>query len=187
MMHRRISATAGAEVAHLLQSTLQSHPPIVSRPSLATGRGRAQPLGRYLLSFGYITPTQLVMALAEQRQQAVQGVSRFLGDILVDHGMLDLHVGTTMLLIQLLDRLLDPYYATPWRLGEYLVLTNHVTPAQLAPALRVQAWLRQQGMPVYLGELLVQQKIIDQPVLTAALVAQQQKHPNQDMAWQMDV
>lgn len=187
MMHRRISATAGAEVAHLLQATLLSHPPTVSRPSLTTGRGRAQPLGRYLCSFGYITPTQLVMALAEQRQQAVQDEALFLGDILVDHGVLDLHVVTTMLLIQLLDRLLDPYYAAPWRLGEYLVLTSHVTPVQLAPALQVQAWLRQQGMPVPLGELLVQQKVIDPPVLTVALVAQQQKHPNRDMSCQMDV
>ncbi len=153
MIHRQISATAGSEVAHLLRTTLQSYPPRISRSRPATGR--AHPLGRYLCSFGYITPTHLSMALVEQRRYAAQGMPQFLGDILVQQGVLELPVVTTMLLLQLLDRLLDPDYVAPWLLGEYLVLTNQVTPARLAPALQVQTWLRHWGVHMYLGDILI--------------------------------
>ncbi|MFP4439251.1 MAG: hypothetical protein ACLFVO_18575 [Chloroflexaceae bacterium] len=180
---RHISAITGAEVAHLLQATLQTYPPGMPTAALAAaGQSRAQPLGRYLLAFGYLPPPQLVMALAAQRQLATQGVSRFLGDILVDHGVVDRYVMTTLLIVQLLDRLLDPTYAAPWRLGEYLVLTNRITPMQLAPALRVQAWLRQQGMVVHLGDLLVEQGVVHRADVTAALTAQAQQHTTRDAA-----
>jgi hypothetical protein len=79
-----------------------------------------------------------------------------------------------MLLVQLMDRLLDPDYTAPWRLGEYLVLTNRLTPAELEPALRMQAWLRTQGVHVQLGDLLVQQGVVDQQDVNATLAVLQE-------------
>jgi hypothetical protein len=176
MIQRSISGKAGGEVARLLQSTLEDHPPRMQSSASAGSQGRAQSLGWYLRTFGYITPVDLVVALAHQRQHAEYEKQRFVGDLLVQQGDIDLHVLTTMLLVQLMDRLLDPDYTAPWRLGEYLVLTNHLTPAELAPALRMQAWLRTQGVHVQLGDLLVQQGVIDQHDVSAALEVLQESH-----------
>jgi hypothetical protein len=174
MIQRSISGKAGGEVARLLQSTLETHPPRLPGSASAGSRGRAQSLGWYLRTFGYITPVDLVVALAHQRQHAAYEKPRFVGDLLVQQGNIDLHVLTTMLLVQLMDRLLDPDYTAPWRLGEYLVLTNRLTPAELEPALRMQAWLRTQGVHVQLGDLLVQQGVVDQQDVNATLAVLQE-------------
>jgi hypothetical protein len=174
MVRRSVSGKVGGEVARLLQSTLEIYPPRTSGSAIAGSQGRAQSLGWYLRTFGYITTIDLVVAMAQQRQHPNHAEPQFVGDILVQQRGVDLHVLTTMLLVQLLDRLLDPDYNAPWRLGEYLILTNRLTPTQLAPALRTQAWLRQQGVHVQLGNLLVQQEVVDQQVVTEALAVLQQ-------------
>lgn len=169
VIQRSISAAAGAEVAHLLYKTLNEYPPIIPRQVTTTVTGSTRRLGSYLLRLGYLTPTQLVVALAEQRQRTAQGESWLLGDLLVQQGVLRPQVLTTVLLVQLMDRLLDPGNVSPPLLGEYLILTNTVTPAQLAPALQLQTWLRQRGLQVHLGELLVQQGALDTQTLATIL------------------
>jgi hypothetical protein len=179
MVRQQISAAAGAEVAHLLHRTLHEHPPVTPRQGATTVNSNNRRLGNYLLSLGYITPTHLVVALAEQRQRMIQGANWLLGDLLIQQGILPPQVLTTILLVQSMDRLLDPNNTSPLLLGEYLILNNIISPGQLAPALQLQTWLRQRGMRVQLGELLIQQGIMDEQTLINILDEQQYTHSNQ--------
>ncbi len=178
MVRQQISAAAGAEVAHLLHRTLHEHPPVTSRPTARTVNGNTRRLGNYLLSLGYITPTHLVVALAEQRQRLTNGATWLLGDLLIQQGILPPPVLTTVLLVQSMDRLLDPDHNSPLLLGEYLIQNNMISPAQLAPALQLQTWLRQRGMRVQLGELLIQQGILEEQTLLTILAEQHYTRSN---------
>jgi hypothetical protein len=178
MVRQHISAAAGAEVAHLLHKTLHEHPPVTPRPVTTTVNGNKRRLGNYLLSLGYITPTHLVVALAEQRRRLTYDANWLLGDLLIQQGIVAPQVLTTILLVQSMDRLLDPNNSSPLLLGEYLIRNNMISPAQLAPALQLQTWLRQRGMRVQLGELLIQQGILEEQTLMNILTEQQYTRNN---------
>lgn len=155
----RLSADVCIEVAHLLAETLRTEPP-GSRVWAMPADRQNLPLGGYLLGHGYIRPSQLVQALAIQRQRTPGEQHMLLGDILVARGTISPRVLATMLAVQLVDRLIDPAPFTPARIGELLVAHGHIQPQQLARVIQLQSWLRLKGIPVRLGELLVQQNLV---------------------------
>jgi hypothetical protein len=170
MTRKHVSLAAGVAIAHLLRETIVDHPPAGYRLTLPASTGGLR-LGNYLLSLGYVTPRQLINALAEQRQAAQQGNPMMLGEVLVQTQIIHPRVLTTVLLLQLVDRLLDPDW-TPRFLGEQLVADGVLGLSELAPALQLQIWLRQSGTAAPLGDLLVQQNKLTHQRLADALATQ---------------
>lgn len=165
-----VPATVGAEVAHLLNKALRDNPPPVAKSLILTPNGKtSRRIGSYLLDLGYVTPWQLVLALAEQRQLDREHRRCKLGDILVRKGFVNTQVLVAVLLVQMIDRLFDQAYASQRFLGEDLIARGVLSPAQLAPALELQTWLRQRNMQVRLGDLLVRQGAVDQQMLGIVL------------------
>lgn len=178
-MHYHIPAIVGAEVAHLLHKALSDHPP--TKPKLilpGSNNAGSRPLGNYLLRFGYITPDQLVAALALQHQYAERGDPWALGEILIQQKILHPQVLTAMLLVQMMDRMVEPG-ASPRFLGEHLIMSNTLTPLQLAPALQLQTKLRQNGERVRIGEILLEQRILNLDQLGEVLLDQQCSRDNE--------
>lgn len=171
-MSTMLSLTCGATVAHLLQQTLRAYPPAYPNQQLPPGAGPHQ-LGQYVCTLGYMTPTQLDAALAEQQQAAVHGHPILLGDLLVRTYRLPPRVLSTLLMIQLIDRLLAPTWA-PQLLGEFLIVQQIIRPADLIDVLKLQIWSRLAGQQISLGDLLKRQGLIDDVQLAHARMLQHQ-------------
>jgi|HigsolmetaAR202D_1030399.scaffolds.fasta_scaffold20382_2 hypothetical protein len=168
-MHKRVSLATGLAVANLLRETLATHPPLEQPLLMATNNNMR--IGHYLLSLGYITPQHLVNALSEQHDAFKQGQLLMLGDIFVRSQLVHPRVLTTVLLVQLIDRMLDPQWE-PTRLGEQLVVSGDLELLELAPAFQLQTWLRQSGSTMPLGDLLVQQDKLTHQRLANVLATQ---------------
>jgi type IV pilus assembly protein PilB len=110
-----------------------------------------EPLGRLLVREGLITESQLDEALRAQERLTVY---KPIGQILVDRGMLS-H--------QQVNAALDRYSKRA-RLGQILVQSGALTPAQLAIALA-----QQQKSGLRLGEILVRLNYISEDTLRQAL------------------
>ena len=171
-MRWEIAIRAQDEAVDLLHDALTTIPPTI-RLHHADVPDHLRALGSYLLTLGYVTPQQMILALREQRRRAEHGSHWPVGDILVAQGILHPQVLTAVLLVQLVDRLVVWRGSPPRLLGEHLVAMELVSPVELAPALRRQIDLRQQGTWVRLGDLLTAQGILDSQTLAAALRAQQ--------------
>lgn len=132
-----------------------------------------RPLGEHLVERGFIVPSELEAALAEQ-----QRTGRKLGEILVAAGALTGSQLTRVLLEQAGLRLEDaaleaaPLDAAaegePWRpLGRLLVDRGVIAEAELEEALHVQ---RESGRR--LGEILVERGYVTAHALVSAVIAQ---------------
>jgi hypothetical protein len=177
-MRQDASNRAQDEAVDLLQEALQAYPP-KAHAFRSDVPEYELPLGGYLLVLGYATPRQIIVALREQRRRAEQGSLVQLGEILVEQGVIQPQVLAAVLLVQLVERTVVQQGAAPERLGEHLIAMELISPAQLAPALERQIRLRHQGSSARLGELLVQEGILDQQAVEAALGAQR---PEPDQA-----
>jgi hypothetical protein len=171
-MRQDASNRAQDEVVDLLQEALHAHPP-KAHAFRSDVPEYELPLGGYLLTLGYVTPRQIILALREQRRRAEQGSLVQLGEILIEQGVIQPQVLAAVLLVQLVERTVVKQGAAPERLGEHLVTMELLSPAQLAPAIEDQIRLRHEGSSARLGELLVQRGILDQQAVEAALGAQQ--------------
>lgn len=159
------------EVAQLLSATLRDDPP-ATRPRLRpVDRSRLR-LGGYLLAYGYLTPAQLMRALATQRRALDPGRPAFLGDLVVGLRYATPRVVTTMLIVQLMDQL-GAQPSRPDRLGERLVFAGLLRPTQLAEALQLQLDLRGSGRAVPLGDLLIQRQLVSPRAVRRMLLAAQ--------------
>ena len=170
-MRQDASNRAQNEAVDLLQEALRAHPP-QAHAYRADVPEYQLPLGGYLLTLGYATPRQIIVALREQRARAERGSLAPLGEILVEQGVIQPQVLAAVLLVQLVERTVVRQSVAPARLGERLVAMELVSPAQLAPAFERQIRLRHGGSSTRLGELLVQQGVLDQRAVEAALGAQ---------------
>jgi len=159
----------------LLRNALSEHPPITAH-SLQIEHGSHRPIGTYLLSLGYVTPSQLTLALQEQREQHENYAPTLLGNVLMQRYSIHPKVLTAVLLRQMMDRLFYNDPLTPRMLGEQLVLSGALSPLQIAPAIQYQLYLRQIGRQVRLGDVLMDQRLLDQRTLALALELQQQQH-----------
>jgi hypothetical protein len=132
-----------------------------------------RPLGELLVGRGFIVPSELEAAIAEQ-----QRTGRKLGEILVAHGALTGSQLTRVLLEQAGLRIEDaaleaaPLDAAaesePWRpLGRVLVDRGVIAEAELEDALQVQ---RETGRR--LGEVLVERGYVTAHTLVSAVIAQ---------------
>jgi hypothetical protein len=173
-MRQHASNRAQDEAVDLLEEALHAYPP-KAHAFRSDVPEYALPLGGYLLTLGYATPRQIIVALREQRRRAEQGSLVQLGEILVEQGVIEPQVLAAVLLVQLVERTIIQQGAAPERLGEHLVAMELISPAQLAPAIERQIRLRHQGSSARLGELLVQQGVLDQQAVEAALAAQRPK------------
>lgn len=139
-------ALEGLEVLRL-RELLASSPP----PAQAERKVEATRIGERLVQQGFITQAQLDEALAEQRRGGTYLGDRMpLGDILVKRGWLSPQALAEALVTQQ-----QHTSSAPRRLGEHLMIRGFITPEQLARVLAQQAWLRQKGQQVPLGEILV--------------------------------
>ena len=171
-MRQDASNRAQDEAVDLLQEALHAYPPR-AHAYRADIPEYELPLGGYLLTLGYATPRQIIVALREQRRRAEQGSLARLGEILIEQGVIQPQVLTAVLLVQLVERTVIQQGVAPARLGERLIAMELLSPAQLAPAIEHQIRLRHDGSSPRLGELLVQQGVLDQQAVEAALIAQQ--------------
>ena len=171
-MRQDASNRAQDEAVDLLQEALHAYPPM-AHAFRADVPEYELPLGGYLLTLGYATPRQIIVALREQRARAERGSLAQLGEILVEQGVIQPQVLAAVLLVQLVERTVVQQDAAPERLGEHLIAMELLSPAQLAPAIERQIRLRHEGASTRLGELLIQQGALDQQAVEAALVAQQ--------------
>jgi hypothetical protein len=133
-----------------------------------------RPLGEHLVERGFIVPSELEAALAEQ-----QGSGRKLGEILVAAGALTGSQLTRVLLehagLRLEDSQPEPAAVTtlpethePWRpLGRVLVDRGAIAEAELEEALQVQ---RDSGRR--LGEILVERGYVTAQALVSAVIEQ---------------
>jgi len=170
-MRQDASNRAQDEAVDLLQEALHAYPPR-AHAYRADIPEYELPLGGYLLTLGYATPRQIIVALREQRRRAEQGSLARLGEILIEQGVIQPQVLAAVLLVQLVERTVVQQGGAPARLGERLVAMELISPAQLAPAIEGQIRLRHEGSSTRLGELLVQQGILDQQAVDSALGAQ---------------
>jgi hypothetical protein len=171
-MRHDASNRAQDEAVDLLQEALQAYPP--KAHAFRTDVPEYElPLGGYLLTLGYATPRQIIVALREQRRRAERGSLVQLGEVLIEQGVIQPQVLAAVLLVQLVERTVVQPGVAPTRLGEHLVAMELLSPAQLAPAIERQIRLRRKGSSTRLGELLIQQGILDEQAVAAALVAQQ--------------
>lgn len=171
-MRQDASNRAQDEAVDLLQEALHAYPP-QAHAFRSDIPEYDLPLGGYLLTLGYATPRQIIVALREQRRRAEQGSLALLGELLVEQGVIQPQVLAAVLLVQLVERMVGKQAGSPARLGERLVAMELLSPAQLAPAIERQIHLRCEGSSARLGELLVQQGVLDQQAVESALVAQQ--------------
>lgn len=154
MTHPFMTLGHGAEIAHLLRTTLQELPP-PAQPVIHNIVRSQLPIGGYLLAFGYITPQELAQASAAYRSHRTSNPRLLFGQELVNRGIIHPRVLSTMLLVQMVDRMLEPGFQ-PRMLGELLVAAGLIRPVMLAPVLQLQTWMRARGMQAPLGDLLVQ-------------------------------
>ena len=171
-MRQDASNRAQDEAVDLLQDALLAFPP-TAHAFRSDVPEYVLPLGGYLLTLGYVTPRQIIVALHEQRRRMEQGSLVPLGEILIEQNIIQPQVLAAVLLVQLVERTVAQQGGAPGRLGERLVAMELISPAQLAPAIERQIRLRNQGSSARLGELLVQQGILDQQAVETALIAQQ--------------
>lgn len=158
-MHREIPASHVArEVAQLLDTTLRDEPP-PARPWIRPADRRRLRIGGYLLAYGYLSPGQLMRALAKQRRDPAIGHPLLLGDLVVTLRYASARVVATMLTVQLMEQL-GERPNRPDRLGERLVFAGLLRPAQLATALQQQLHMRGRGQAILLGDLLVQHRLV---------------------------
>src|SRR4051812_37823011 len=104
MVRHQISAATSAAVTLLLRKAISEHPPLAAHSSLIE-HGSHRPIGTYLLSLGYVTPSQLALALQEQREQHERYAPTQLGHVLMHQYSIHPKVLTAVLLRQMMDRL----------------------------------------------------------------------------------
>lgn len=160
-MGYQIPSQDATEVIRLLHTVYRaSPPPNQGQPLLPLLNGYAQPIGTYLVTLGYISPRQLVMSLATQRRERYAGHSTFFGTLLIREQLISPTILATILTVQAVDRLLDPFYKEALRFGEILIAQNKLRPVQLAAALEDQISSQEQGAPVPIGQILMRQGVI---------------------------
>lgn len=139
-------------IQHLVQQTLTRFPPphaaVVSPPRPPTGR-----VGDYLVQRGYLTRWQLTCALQANQAPTLRGRIP-LGFIVRAHNLVPSPVLSALLLQQFCDRLSTDTATPPRFVGEQLLLSADLAPAQLAVALQEQLDSYQDGRWVRLGDIL---------------------------------
>ena len=139
-------------IQHLVQQTMTRFPPphaaVAPSPRLSTGR-----MGDYLVQRGYLTRWQLTCALQANQSPTPRGRVP-LGFIVRAHNLVPSPVLSALLLQQFCDRLSTDSVTAPRFVGEQLLLSADLAPAQLAVALQEQLDGYQDGRWVRLGDLL---------------------------------
>lgn len=139
-------------IQHLVEQTITRFPPphtaVAPQPHLPVGR-----VGEYLVQRGYLTRWQVTCALQANQSPTLRGRIP-LGFIVHAHNLVPSPVLSVLLLQQFCDRLSTDPATAPRFVGEQLLLSADLTPAQLALALREQLDGYQDGRWVRLGDIL---------------------------------
>jgi CheY-like chemotaxis protein len=139
-------------IQYLVQQTLtrfpSPHAAIAIAPRLSTGR-----VGDYLIQRGYLTRWQLACALQAAQPPTLRGRVP-LGFMIRAHNLVPSPVLSALLLQQFCDRLAAEPATAPRFVGEQLLLSADLAPAQLATALQEQLDSYQNGRWVRLGDIL---------------------------------
>jgi CheY-like chemotaxis protein len=139
-------------IQHHVQQTLTRFPPphvaTALAPRLQTGR-----VGDYLVQRGYLTRWQLTCALQASQSPTPRGRVP-LGFIVHAHNLVPSPVLSALLLQQFCDRLAVEPATAPRFVGEQLLLSADLAPAQLATALQEQLDNYLDGRWVRLGDIL---------------------------------
>jgi CheY-like chemotaxis protein len=139
-------------IQHLVEQTMTRFPPphavVAPTSRLSTSR-----MGDYLVQRGYLTRWQLTCALQANQSPTPRGRVP-LGFIVRAHNMVPSPVLSALLLQQFCDRLSTNPATPPRFVGEQLLLSADLTPAQLAVALQEQLDDYQDGRWVRVGDIL---------------------------------
>ncbi len=149
------------------------------------GRSERRPvrrkLGDFLIEAGAITADQLRTVLEEQATRRSRGESVQLGELLLQTGLVSLETLARALVRQTLEWV--PAYQQGSeneshcveRIGDYLIAERLISPAQLEQALIEQLRLRQQGIRVQLGQILLRYGYVEADMLEQVLWRQRRE------------
>ena len=162
------NAAAQERLEHLRLREMLASAPVLVRPAPPPAPRK---LGEHLVEHGLLSQQQLLEALAEQRVRQRDGIRVPLGEIILEHGWLSADALADALTAQqeCNGRSGGDLYM---RLGDYLVVEGQITLAQLAQALAEQLRLRQQGVPILLGDILVRRGYLARATLEEILERQ---------------
>jgi hypothetical protein len=150
----------------------------VSRFEAPESRTSSRRLGDFLVEEGVIMPEQLHQTLAEQSVRKRQGRALPIGLLLLQTGLVTPEALARALVKQTLAwapayrRGIHTESHTIERLGDYLLIEQIITPAQLEEALIEQLRASQRGEHVLLGQILVRNGCLSMAVLGQILQRQ---------------
>ncbi|HEU5100401.1 MAG TPA: hypothetical protein VFU22_15340 [Roseiflexaceae bacterium] len=169
-LERALALDPSNEVARDAIETLRLKDLLASvcAPVLIEHTPAPRQIGAYLVEQQLISQAQLQEALIEQRRRR-SGDAIQLGDLLIERRWITSNVLARALVAQLQERIQRRTGSAPRFLGEYLIVENIITSAQLEAALDEQIRLRLQGQRVPLGNLLVRKQFLTARVLQKVL------------------
>jgi hypothetical protein len=150
----------------------------VSRFEAPEPRMCSRRLGDFLVEEGAITPEQLHQTLAEQSVRKRQGSALPIGQLLLQTGLVSPEALARALVKQTLawapayQRGIHTESHTIERLGDYLLIEQIITPAQLEEALIEQLRASQRGEHMLLGQILVRNGYLSMSMLERILQRQ---------------
>lgn len=159
------------------QSTHELHEPIVSylhetmwrfppehAPGMLTESTEPYRIGEHLINLGYLLPHEVNSALTTWRQHS-SGLTLPFGMLLVNSKRVAVPVLTSILLLQILERLEHSPALEPRFLGEQLLADGDLSPTQLAQVLEEQIRAYQQGRQLRIGHFIASHGWLDQDLL----------------------
>jgi hypothetical protein len=184
-MESPVITTLGRDVAQLIATTLQDHPPrfahrgrpLVCESCGACGYGdhvedyTPHRLGDYLLAWGYLVCAELYTLVVSESWTELNGHLIQIGERAIQSGLVPREVIGTLLVLQITDRLtrLSPEQRDlPRPFVAYLLMHQRITVQQLALAFQTQLRLvLDHGAKPELTEILITQGSIDHAILEA--------------------
>lgn len=130
---------------------------------------KSPPLGQYLRLLELVSESQLADGLAAQAERHAAGSPISLGDLLLEQGVISSQDLALALMLQQLDRVQDGPISATARVGELLVHAGVISASQCASALLAQMQLREDGIEIPLGQLLIAQGLVTAERLTMTL------------------
>ena len=159
-------------------STHQLHDPIVAylhetmwrfppghAPGMLAPSTTPYRIGEHLINLGYLLPHEVTSALSIWQRKAAGSALPF-GYTLINNHRIAIPVLTSVLLLQVLDRLEHVPALAPRFMGEQLLVDGLLKPAQLAQVLEEQIKAYQRGQQIRLGNLITKHGWLDQDLLT---------------------
>lgn len=151
-------------IVDYLHETMSRFPP-GHAPGMLAPSDLPYRVGEHLINLGYLLPHEVTSALSIWQRKAAEPALPF-GYTLINNNRIAVPVLTSVLLLQVLDRLEHVPALAPRFMGEQLLLNGLLNPAQLAQVLEEQIKAYQRGQQIRLGNFITKHGWLDQELLT---------------------